>query len=53
MMLKHGPLDKFNAFPFENYLGAIKKMLRTPNKPLIQLCRHLEEKQTFSTGNTK
>ncbi len=23
--VKHGPLDQFSAFPFENYLGKLKK----------------------------
>lgn len=39
----HGPLDQFSAFPFENYLGQLKRLIRSPNKPLQQLCRRLSE----------
>lgn len=38
-----GPLDSFSSFPFENYLGQLKRLLRTPNKPLEQICRRLLE----------
>lgn len=42
---KFGPLDTFSAFPFESYLGYIKRLLRTPNKPLQQVCRRLLERE--------
>ncbi|XP_040356862.2 uncharacterized protein LOC121046562 [Ixodes scapularis] len=41
--LDHGPLDSFSAFPFESYLGKIKKKLRSSNKPLAQLSRRISE----------
>ncbi|XP_037512216.2 uncharacterized protein LOC119388952 [Rhipicephalus sanguineus] len=41
--LVHGPLDEFSAFPFENHLGKMKKLLRSSNKPLSQLSRRLSE----------
>lgn len=31
---KHGRLDLISGFPFENFLGQIKKMVRTPHHPL-------------------
>ena len=37
------PLDDFSSFPFENYLGQLKKLLRGTRKPLAQLCRRLSE----------
>ena len=27
----HGPLDSFSAFPFENYLGKVKKVSQKAN----------------------
>lgn len=40
---KHGLLDLFSAFPFENYLGKIKKVVKSPNKPLQQIIRRIKE----------
>lgn len=41
--LDHGPLDGFSAFPFESFLGKIKKKLRSSHKPLAQLSRRMSE----------
>lgn len=41
-------LSKISCFPFENVLGEIKRLLRTPNKPLSQVCRRLYEKDTLA-----
>lgn len=38
-VLMYGSLDNFSAFPFENYMQSIKKMLRKADKPLQQLYR--------------
>lgn len=38
-----GPLDEISSFPFENYLGQLKKLVRSPTKPLEQACRRLVE----------
>ena len=46
---RHGCLDSFSAFPYENYLGKIKKLVRKPEFPLAQLVRRLSEVQTTST----
>jgi hypothetical protein len=37
------PLDSFSCFPFENYLGKLKRMIRTPRNPLEQITRRLAE----------
>lgn len=36
-------LSRLTAFPFESLLGKMKKYLRTPFRPLAQLCRRLHE----------
>lgn len=39
----YGVLDNISAFPFENHLGALKRLIRSANKPLKQLYRRLIE----------
>ena len=41
---RFGPLHGFSAFPFENYLQVIKKLVRKPKFPLEQVIRRLHEK---------
>lgn len=36
-------LSKINCFLFENHLAAIKRLIRTPNQPLVQFCRRKSE----------
>lgn len=38
-----GSLDNFSAFPFENFLYGLKRMLRKTTDPLQQMCRRLKE----------
>lgn len=45
------PLSEITAFPFENTLGKMKKMLRSGRRPLAQLCRRLHE--SFFAGTKK
>ena len=40
-----GPLDYFSAFPFENKLGQLKRMVRKPQFPLQQIVNRLAERQ--------
>lgn len=40
---RFGPLDTFSAFVFENYLGQIKRAIKSPNKPVQQIYRRLQE----------
>ncbi len=44
-----GPLDSFCAFPFENYLGQLKNLLRGTRKPLAQLKKRLSEIENNET----
>ncbi|KYN17993.1 hypothetical protein ALC57_09708 [Trachymyrmex cornetzi] len=36
-------LNDISAFPFENQLGLMSKLLRSANKPLAQICRRIHE----------
>lgn len=49
---RFGTLNKISAFPFESYLGRLKKLLRTPHKPLQQICKRLVENK-HSRKDTK
>jgi len=40
---QHGNLEEFSAFPFENFLGTLKKLVRRPSNPLAQVIRRLSE----------
>ena len=42
-VVRFGPLHNFSAFPFENYLQSLKKMLRKSEKPLQQVVKRLIE----------
>ncbi|CAG9761334.1 unnamed protein product [Ceutorhynchus assimilis] len=43
--IKHGVLDNFSSFRFENYLYILKKIMKTSKHPLQQLCNRLKEKE--------
>lgn len=40
---RFGSLDNFSAFPFENFLGRLKRLIRKPSFPLSQLVTRLLE----------
>lgn len=42
---KNGPLDSFSAFKFENFLGKIKNLVKSPNNPIKQIFNRLSENQ--------
>lgn len=44
-----GPLDKFSAFLFENYMHTIKMMVKTSNKPLSQFIKRVNEFDKYSS----
>lgn len=39
----YGSLNEFSAFPFENHMTTLKRMIRGPNKPIEQICKRLGE----------
>ena len=47
----HGRLDEFSCFPFETYLGKLKKLVRSSNKPLAQLVRRISELEHVESFN--
>lgn len=40
---RFGELDSFSAYPFENVLGKIKRLLRLGNRPLAQVAKRIVE----------
>lgn len=40
---RFGPLPNFSAYPFENRLSYIKKLVRNGNRPLAQIAKRLNE----------
>jgi len=38
-----GSLDNFSAFPFENFMQKLKKMVRKSSQPLQQVIRQIVE----------
>lgn len=42
-----GPLDTFSCFPFENYLGCLKRMLSKNNQQLQQICNRIQEEKNW------
>lgn len=47
--LKYGQLDSFSAFKFENFLGILKRKLRTSYLPLQQICNRFAELRSISS----
>ncbi|XP_050301638.1 uncharacterized protein LOC126739865 isoform X1 [Anthonomus grandis grandis] len=49
-----GVLDNFSAFPFENYLGQLKSLIKSPINPIQQIHRRLVERDLIiSKGNSQ
>ena len=48
-----GSLDSFSCFPFESYLGQLKKKLKQPRYPLVQLVNRIKEEQGTELSNCK
>lgn len=42
---RYGNLDNISAFPFENFLGQMKRLVRKPSFPLQQIDRRMSEKR--------
>ena len=47
-----GSLDNVSAFPFENYLQQVKGMVRSGNRPLVQIAKCLSEVENFRGTQT-
>ena len=48
---RHGPLDKFSAFPFENYMQTFKRMIRSNSQHLSQMVRRVSEIDNIVPAN--
>lgn len=48
-----GKLDNFSAFPFENFMTNIKRMVRSHNLPLEQVAKRLGEKKCSCSDEDK
>ena len=42
---KFGSLDYVSCFPYENFLGDLKNMVRRPQNPVAQIVRRIAERQ--------
>ena len=47
---RFGDLTSFSSYPFENFLGQIKNMLRTGNRPLAQCAKRIMELSKINTS---
>jgi hypothetical protein len=43
----HGHLDSFSAFPFENFLGSLKVLVRKKHQLLEQVVRRIDERNSL------
>ena len=48
---KFGVLDNVSAFPYENYLGMLKKWVRRPQNPIAQIVCRIAEKESIIKHN--
>lgn len=48
---RFGALDNISAFPFESFLGRLKKMVRRPQNPVAQIVDRICEKEMSSASN--
>ncbi|KAG1657413.1 hypothetical protein GQR58_023391 [Nymphon striatum] len=49
---RHGHLDKYSSFPYENHLKNLKKMVRKPKYLLAQIIRRLSEQESATKPTT-
>ena len=43
----NAPLDSLSAFPFENFLQQIKRLVRSKHNPISQICKRIDEIKLF------
>lgn len=48
-VIRYGPLDTFDAYPFESRLYGLKRLIRSGNLPLAQVARRICEMQSNSS----
>lgn len=48
---RYGSLDTFSAFPFENHMRVIKKLIRKAENPLAQLHNRISERSCANITN--
>lgn len=51
--LNFGSLDNISAFPFENFMKSLKKMIRKHDKPLQQIIKRYSEQKNVNTHRDK
>ncbi|KAJ8681298.1 hypothetical protein QAD02_017085 [Eretmocerus hayati] len=51
--LRHGTLEGFSAFKYENFLGVMRKMIRQGNHVLAQIMNRLNEKTVAALQASK
>lgn len=52
-VLRFGSFPNFSAYPFENYLQKLKRMLRKSEKPLQQVVKRLIELENVTNDTSK
>lgn len=52
-VLDNGPLDNTSAFPFENFMSSVKKMVRKPNCVLAQIYNRCSELNEYNNHYNK
>lgn len=45
--MNFGTLDACSAFPFENFLGKLKRLIRSGSQPLVQVAKRYVEQANF------
>lgn len=50
---RFGELSTISAYPFENYLGIIKRIIKGGNNPLVQIAKRLTERLFIDDYNYK
>ncbi|KAJ8666733.1 hypothetical protein QAD02_023985 [Eretmocerus hayati] len=51
--LRHGTLESFSAYKYENFLGMIRKLIRQGNHVLAQIMNRLNEKTVASIQESR
>ena len=45
--------SRISAFPFENFHGKVTSLIRTPNRPLSQICHKIHELSQIDPTKSK